>query len=442
MDIIVPGVVFIALGVLLVSVSVRTLAPEDQEWMRTLLLGAFLLRLAAATAFALVPSLRVFHEDANGYEYRGMLVASMWRGEYPPFPIDFSRGGFTLFSGAVYFVFGRFQPVLSYFNCLIGIMQVFFIYRLSLRFFHPKVGRLAALLVGLMPSMILWSAIALKDAFVTLCLIIALTSCVSLKKRVSLGALAGAVLPVVAVQSVRFYMVYFVGFAIVVSLVLDRGTRFLTGVYKQIFLVVTGIALFAMLGLTETAEENMALMNLEFASQYRRGMAVTAQSGFDADVDVSTPGNALAYMPIGTAYLLLAPFPWQMTSLRPLLAAPETVLWWFLFPATLRGLVFAVRRRFSETSALIIFTLTSTAAYSLIHGNIGSAFRQRAQILVFLFIFCAAGIYMRRLQKAGEDPRRVLSGDTDDPAPAPKPAQEALTPTAAATGSAPGRLLS
>jgi hypothetical protein len=197
--------------------------------------------------------------------------------------------------------------------------------------------------------------------------------------------------------------------------VLDKGTRVLTGIYKQIFLVVTALALFAMLGFTETSEQDMAAyMNLEFASQYRRGMAITAQSGFDPDVDVSTPGNALAYLPIGMAHLLFAPFPWQLTGLRPLLAAPETVLWWFLFPATLRGILFAARRRFSETSALLIFTLTTACAYSLIHGNIGSAFRQRAQILVFLYIFCAAGIYMRRLQKAGQDPGRVLRGREDE----------------------------
>jgi hypothetical protein len=278
--------------------------------------------------------------------------------------------------------------------------------------FHPSVGRLAALLVGVMPSMILWSSIALKDTFVTLALVVTLSSCISLKDRVSFGAVVGALLPIAAIQSVRFYMVYFAGFAIVVSLILDKGTRVLTGIYKQIFLVATGLALMAMLGMTQTsAEQDIATyMNLEFASQYRRGMAITAQSGFDADVDLSTPGNALAYLPIGLAHLLFAPFPWQLTGLRPLLAAPETVLWWFLFPATARGLLLAVRRRFSETSALIIFTVTTACAYSLIHGNIGSAFRQRAQILVFLYIFCAVGIQMRRLQKAGFDPARVLKG--------------------------------
>jgi hypothetical protein len=411
MDVIVPLVVFLGLGLLAITLCSRLLPPDSREWMRTLMLAALLLRLAAATAFVIAPGFRVFHEDASGYEYRGMQLASMWRGEYPPFPIDIARGGFVLVSGIVYYIFGRYQGVLSYFNCVMGTMLVYLVYRLAVRFFHPAVGRMAALLVGLMPSMVLWSSIALKDTIVTVALVVVLSSCVALKERVTLGAVAGIFFPIVAIYTIRFYMVYFVGFAIVVSLVLDRGIRFMTGVYKQIFVVITGVALFAMLGLTESSEEyTSTVMNLEFASQYRRGMAVTAQSGFDHDVDVSTPGNALAYLPIGMAYLLFAPFPWQLTSLRPLLAAPETVLWWILFPATVRGIILVVRKRFSETSALLIFSFTTTCVYSLIHGNVGSAFRQRAQILVFLYIFCAAGIYVRRLQRAGQDPMRVLSG--------------------------------
>jgi hypothetical protein len=84
-----------------------------------------------------------------------------------------------------------------------------------------------------------------------------------------------------------------------------------------------------------------------------------------------------------------------------------------MFPATFRGIVFAMRRRFAATSALLIFSVTLTCAYSLIHGNVGSAFRQRAQILVFLFIFSAAGIYIKKLRKAGYDADYVLRPDPE-----------------------------
>jgi len=411
LEIIVPLVEFLLLGAAIVLVAVRRLPRSEQEWMRMVLLGALGIRLAAATAFAMVPALRVFHEDAAGYEVNGMVIASMWRGEYPPFPMT-NTPGFLYLAGGIYYVFGTYRPALSYFNCIVGTMMVYCIYRLALRLFHPSVARTSALFVAFMPSMVLWSSMALKDAPVTLALVIALWSCVLLKERVSPTAIAGIVLPLAAVNSLRFYMFYFVGFAIIVSLILDRGLRFFTGIYKQIFLVLAVVGLFAVLGMSESAEQNVDFLTLEAASKYRRGMAISARSGFAADVDVSTPEAALAYLPVGIAHLLWAPFPWQMTSMGPLLAAPETVLWWFLFPATVRGIILALRRRFASTSPLIIFTVTLTCAYSLVHGNVGSAFRQRAQILVFLFVFSAAGLYMKKLRRFGLDPSHALSEES------------------------------
>ena len=51
-------------------------------------IAAVLILGGAATFFAMYPESRVFHEDATGYELRGLQLASMWRGEYPPFRLD------------------------------------------------------------------------------------------------------------------------------------------------------------------------------------------------------------------------------------------------------------------------------------------------------------------------------------------------------------------
>jgi hypothetical protein len=276
LEVIVPLVEFLLLGTAIVMVAVRRLPPSDQDWMRTVLLAALGIRLAAATAFAMVPALRVFHEDASGYEVNGMVIASMWRGDYPPFPMT-NTPGFLYLAGSVYYLFGIYRPALSYLNCILGTLLVYGIYRLALRLFHPAVARMAALFLAFMPSMVLWSSMALKDAAVTLALVVALSSCVSLKKQVSPWAIAGIVLPLAAVNSLRFYMFYFVGFAIIVSLFLDRGMRFFTGIYKQIFLVLAVAGLFAVLGMSESAEQNVDFLTLEAASKYRRGMAISAR---------------------------------------------------------------------------------------------------------------------------------------------------------------------
>jgi 4-amino-4-deoxy-L-arabinose transferase-like glycosyltransferase len=420
MDVVIPVFVFVPLGTLAILVSTRSLPADERAWLTRLLFIGFALRVAVASTFALFPSLRIFHEDTEFYEKVGILLASSWRGEYPPFP---SPNGFTWLSAAIYYVFGRFRVNLPLFNAVIGTLLIGLIYTLTKKLFHLLIAKRAALLIALLPSMILWGSMALKDILVTFLIAVALTSCISLKEKTTVSAALGILLPLAAIQPLRFYNVYFVGLSVAVALILDKGGRLLTGVYKQIFLVAAGVALFVLLGNAGKAQQDLDYFSLEFVSSYRYNMATTARSGFDANIDISTPGAALAYLPIGMSYMLLGPFPWQWTSLRPLIAAPETIFWWTLFPATIRGMVFAIRKSFSLTSPLLLFSVTLTCGYSLIHGNVGSAFRQRAQILVFLFIFSALGTYLKKCRAAGLDELNLLKTP-----PAPSPPEAARTP--------------
>jgi hypothetical protein len=198
-------------------------------------------------------------------------------------------------------------------------------------------------------------------------------------------------------------------------LIIERGVKAVGGLYKQTAVALVASGLFVLMGLSQNVVSGSEILDFEKANAFRTGMATTAKSGFSPDADISTPSRALAFLPIGMANLLLAPFPWQMTSLRPLIAAPEAVAWWILFPSTLRGLMLVIRRRFSAISPLVIFTATLTCAYSLIHGNVGSGFRQRAQIFIFLFLFSGLGWYQTKCKRAGLDEELLLQ-----PLPVPK----------------------
>jgi hypothetical protein len=263
--------------------------------------------------------------------------------------------------------------------------------------------------------MILWSAIALKDALVTFLIVVSVSSCVSLKRKVTLSSVLGTILPIAAMQPVRFYMVYFVAFSVVMSLAIDTGSRVYSALYKQFFVATALGGLFIIAGIYGGSMESADhFSNLRTVAMYRAGMAATAKSGYGLDADTSTVQGAVTFLPIGMANLLLAPFPWQMVSLRPLIAAPETIAWWILVPATLRGLFFTVRRRFSKASPLLLFTASLTTAYAISQGNVGAAFRQRAQIFVFLFIFTAVGWWQPKCRRAGMDERLLLEDERPD----------------------------
>jgi len=68
------------------------------------------------------------------------------------------------------------------------------------------------------------------------------------------------------------------------------------------------------------------------------------------------------------------------------------------------GLWYALRHRLRQVAPIVIFTTMLTLAYSLFQGNVGTAYRQRSQLLIFYFIFVAVGGVL--LKERAEDRRR------------------------------------
>jgi hypothetical protein len=148
--------------------------------------------------------------------------------------------------------------------------------------------------------------------------------------------------------------------------------------------------------------------NLEKVQRSRLDSATRGQSGFGQQNDVSTGEGALSTIPLGLVYLLFAPFPWQLASLRQSITLPEMIFWWASFPLLILGLWFSIKYRLRQISPILIFTVMLSLAYSVFQGNVGNAYRQRSQLLVFYFIFVAVG-YVLLLEKREERKRRELA---------------------------------
>ncbi|HYK21598.1 MAG TPA: hypothetical protein VEV42_12735, partial [Pyrinomonadaceae bacterium] len=73
-------------------------------------------------------------------------------------------------------------------------------------------------------------------------------------------------------------------------------------------------------------------------------------------------------------------------------------------PLLVLGLWYSLKHRLRQVSPIIVFTSMLTLAYSLFQGNVGTAYRQRSQLLVFYFIFVAVGAVI--LKERAEDKRR------------------------------------
>src|SRR6185295_9428007 len=97
------------------------------------------------------------------------------------------------------------------------------------------------------------------------------------------------------------------------------------------------------------------------------------------------------------------PFPWQLASLRQSITLPEMTVWWASVPLLVVGIWFTLSYRLRQSLPIVLFTLMLTLAYSIFQGNIGTAYRQRSQILVFYFIFVAVGaVLLKERQEEGQ----------------------------------------
>jgi hypothetical protein len=200
--------------------------------------------------------------------------------------------------------------------------------------------------------------------------------------------------------SLRFYIAYFVIFAALATFVFAQRH----GVVRMF--VTYGVLLSALIGALnvavkrETLEQQATYMTLERLQTTREDQATWGRSGFGQEYDVSTPTGALSALPTGLVYLLFAPFPWAVSGLRQALVVPETLVWYALMPAFVRGLAFAIKKNLRAVLPIVVFAVSLTTAYALMQGNVGTAYRQRTQITMFFFIFMGVGIVERRRQRA------------------------------------------
>ncbi len=111
---------------------------------------------------------------------------------------------------------------------------------------------------------------------------------------------------------------------------------------------------------------------------------------------MQTTEGALTAIPLGLDLPVVRAVSVGLASLRQSIALPEMVIWWAAFPLLVLGLCFALRHRLRQVAPIVMFTTMLTLAYSVFQGNVGTAYRQRSQLLVFYFIFVAVGAVLLR----------------------------------------------
>jgi Dolichyl-phosphate-mannose-protein mannosyltransferase len=320
--------------------------------------------------------LGVFHGQHYGYRY--MLAALFYLTDSPT------------------------RMVAAALNCFFGALTVVFAYRIARTLFSEWVATRVGWCTCLLPSLIVWSAQTVKEPVVIFLETLALYGCVNLKcSGLSIRHLALCVATTVLVIPFRFYVAYVAGGAIVFSLLLPHLSRRKTSIATAVVVVLVFGLLFSLSGQLVPHESQFDRFDANFISTYRHGLTIGAGSGVATNYDLHTgQGFAMATL-TGGVYLLLAPFPWELGgSLRKMLTTPELFIWWWVVGFGLvPGLWYTIRKRFSDVQPLLFFVVGLGLLYSVTFGNVGLAYRQRAQLLPWLVIIAMVGLERRKLRK-------------------------------------------
>lgn len=388
---------------------------EEKEFITTV----FLVALAARMAFGIlihVFALRdFFGGDARAYDIYGAVLMDTWMGHGAQsgglsYQFDAKSGagwGMYYFTGAVYSVLGRNIFAAQSICAVIGAATAPMVYFCANKIFsNLKVARFAAIAIAIFPSFVIWSGQLLKDGLIIFLLVLIMTMILQLQERVNYIAIAVLVFSLYGVSSLRFYILYMVLVAIVGSFIIGVNSSNKSILRRTFILVVLGLAA-TYFGVGQNAGVELTVFgNLDRIQSSRSDLARAASSGYGEDVDVSTTEGALSALPVGFAYLMFAPFPWQAANLRQAITIPEVFAWWAMMPLLISGLLYAIKYRLRSAFPVLIFSLMLTMAYSLFLGNVGTAYRQRTQIQVFLFILIGVGWTVYKEKKEN---KRLLS---------------------------------
>jgi hypothetical protein len=392
----------------LITFAILRRSKEENQFLLQIFLAGLVLRVLAGTIIHVFDLYPFFGGDSLTYDARGWLLTEIWFGQAPrldaygEFVVSTNNVGWGMhyMVACIYTIIGRNMLAVQYFSCVVGAATAPAIYICAHKIFNNiRVARISGLIVALCPSLIIWSSQVMKDGFIIFLLVIVMISLLNLLEKLDYVSLIILILSLFCIISLRFYIFYMVAVAVVGSFAV--GTDSLSGrsiLRRLAALVLIGVGATQMGIINRATKEIDNLTDLEQIQNSRKALA-TAQSdiykdkgsGYGEDLDVSTAEGAISAIPLGFSYLMLAPFPWQIRNFRQAITLPEMMLWWASLPLLVMGLWYTVRKRFRGSIGILFFTFMLTIAYSIFQSNVGMAYRQRAQIQVFLFIFIAVG---------------------------------------------------
>ena len=391
-----PGGTLGTCALLLFGLSL-TLAFRREPGLQLVVIAAFVVRAGAALVHAYAVALPDSQLDARSFE---MLAQDWAMGGWATVIKNFSIGAFTYpwLISVPYLVLGHSQLMAQSFNVLLGTLVVVNVYRLARHYYDHRTALRLCWIAALFPSLVLYSAITMREVFVTYPLTLGL---VYFSRWITehsprlfiMGSLcfliAGTFHYAILMCYVTFVSIFFVrNFAAAI-----RSRNALQVLLQAgVGLVVVPVMLYAALNYqTDFGRLADVVVDLPKTLQLiDRVMASRAEGrlAYLQTAEIKTFADFLTVAPLRLLYFLFSPFPWNLQAAADAFLALDGIFYALL----VAGAILSLIRGHASVSTWPIFAAIVTMAivFSFGTSNSGTAFRHRGKIAPLLIAVSAA----------------------------------------------------
>jgi hypothetical protein len=373
--------------------------PDHKE--RGYLISIFLVALGLRMLVSLLVHALVapgyFAPDEVGTLWNGKMIAESWSGSTIPPTISIISSGIYYFAASLFYIFGYKPNILFLLANFLGALTVLNAYFITKRLFNEQSARYSAMVVTILPSLILWSSMPLKDVYSQFFITSIIHLTLRIKERFRISNLMLILGLIALIGFVRGYLVIIILMAVAATFIPVRKETFIrNAIVIAIFAISFSLffSSYAAKTVPKYGEKSEGL--LQTMQQTRSGF-YSGGSKMLGHINISNPVNALMYSPLLLTVFFLAPFPWDISgSMLHNLATMESLVWYFFFYYAIKAIIRSLKEGKFDVMPVLVMIGVLSIAYALAISNLGAAYRFRAQVSVLLLVFTGYGLYLRK----------------------------------------------
>ena len=396
----------VVLGVVLYAIVSRWTTGLEGKRALLALTGGYVLRLILQTFLRDIP---FFSHGVGGdnetYEHWARAIVLIWEHsgfEYITQEQFWQLGQTSLPSNLFALVYwangGPTRVGCTALVAFAACLTCFNLYKLALEF-GAEEGMAVRVLVLLLfgPAFLMYTSEMYKDGLVAFFVVGALGSAFRLSRKFSLLHVAIGVISLLALWQVRYYLVFVTVGPLLVGLSGLTSRSSVRPVMASLLFVAVGLFLTSYTSMLDSATDSIgATFDIGTSRE-----AIDEKAAGGSGVLFDDGGSPFGALHLKTAYMLLAPFPWQTGTIGLQIGKIDALVWYYL----LYHAIVAGRRLFREDRQLLlmflVFLVPTSLMYAVGMSNVGLAVRQRIPIVLFGGMLAAMSL--RRKAIASEE---------------------------------------